>query len=281
MVDYNPFSDAVVCHGDPLPIYKRLRDEAPAYYLAEFDSWALSRFEDIWKASADMKNLTAANGTTSAHLLTKRRARDAHDQQHGCPGSHAPARRVPQGLLRAQGRPARADDPPHREGAPRRLSRQRSDGRDPRLLGPRRRHGRLRRSAACAEDGAFLNTLVWRFFQREEGVRGTDRGRTGRPDRDVRLLPRADRAAKAPGAQGRRPAEAARVQAGRKAPDDALASHLSMLIIGGSETFEDARHDRTPARPAPDQPAAVRRRSRADSRRLQRGTPLRHADPSS
>ena len=37
MVDYNPFSDAVV-YGDPLPIYKRLRDEAPAYYLDEFDT---------------------------------------------------------------------------------------------------------------------------------------------------------------------------------------------------------------------------------------------------
>ena len=51
-------------------------------------------------------------------------ARDAHDQQHGRAGSHAPAHRVPQGLRRARGRPARADDPPDREGAPRRLPRQ-------------------------------------------------------------------------------------------------------------------------------------------------------------
>ena len=58
MVDYNPFADEIV-HGDPLPIYRRLRDEAPAYHLAEFDTWALSRFEDIWKASADTKHLTA------------------------------------------------------------------------------------------------------------------------------------------------------------------------------------------------------------------------------
>ena len=61
MVEYNPFSDEVV-KGDPLPIYKRLRDEAPAYYLEEYDTYALSRFEDIWKASSDMRNLTASFG---------------------------------------------------------------------------------------------------------------------------------------------------------------------------------------------------------------------------
>ncbi len=39
--------------------------------MLEYDPYALSRFEDIWKASADTRNLTAAHGTTSAHLLTK------------------------------------------------------------------------------------------------------------------------------------------------------------------------------------------------------------------
>ncbi len=56
---------------DPGPIYKRLRDEAPAYYCERWDCWALSRFADIWKASGDVKHFTAAQGTTSAHLLTK------------------------------------------------------------------------------------------------------------------------------------------------------------------------------------------------------------------
>jgi cytochrome P450 len=70
MLEYNPFSDEII-KGDPLPIYKRLRDEAPAYYLEQYDTWVLSRFEDIWKASGDMKHLTAAKGTTAAHLLTK------------------------------------------------------------------------------------------------------------------------------------------------------------------------------------------------------------------
>ena len=69
MVDYDPFSEEVM--RDAGPIYKRLRDEAPAYYCEKWDCWALSRFEDIWKASADTRHFTATHGTTSAHLLTK------------------------------------------------------------------------------------------------------------------------------------------------------------------------------------------------------------------
>lgn len=56
---------------DPLPIYRQLRDEAPAYYVEEFDCWALSRFDDIWEQSADNESYSAAlRGTTPAHLIT-------------------------------------------------------------------------------------------------------------------------------------------------------------------------------------------------------------------
>ena len=69
MVEYNPFSDEVI--DDPQPVYKRLRAEAPVYYIEEYDAWALSRFDDIWTASMDEKSYTATKGTTAAHLLTK------------------------------------------------------------------------------------------------------------------------------------------------------------------------------------------------------------------
>ena len=69
MVHYNPFSQEVM--RDPHPIYARLREEAPAYYIEEYDAWALSRFEDIWNASMDAERYSAAKGTTSAHVLTK------------------------------------------------------------------------------------------------------------------------------------------------------------------------------------------------------------------
>jgi cytochrome P450 len=69
MPDYHPFSEAV--YDDPYPCYRRLRDEAPAFYLAEFDCWFLSRFEDIWQRLQDQTPLTSRFGTTTTHLLTK------------------------------------------------------------------------------------------------------------------------------------------------------------------------------------------------------------------
>ena len=69
MTRYNPFSEEVM--RDPLPVYARLREEAPAYYIEEYDAWALSRFEDIWTCSMDAEHFSAVEGTTSSHLLTK------------------------------------------------------------------------------------------------------------------------------------------------------------------------------------------------------------------
>jgi cytochrome P450 len=62
LVEYNPFSYEI--HEDPYPVYRRLRDEAPAYYNEEHDFWALSRFEDIWRAFADWKTFSSAGGVS-------------------------------------------------------------------------------------------------------------------------------------------------------------------------------------------------------------------------
>ncbi|OBG73886.1 MULTISPECIES: cytochrome P450 [unclassified Mycobacterium] len=35
--------------ADPLPFYRVLRDEHPVYYLPQWDTFALSRFDDIWQ----------------------------------------------------------------------------------------------------------------------------------------------------------------------------------------------------------------------------------------
>ena len=70
MVDYDPLMPEVL--EDPLPIYKRLRDEDPVHYVESFDCWALSRFEDIWEQSGDSESYSAAlRGTTPSHLITK------------------------------------------------------------------------------------------------------------------------------------------------------------------------------------------------------------------
>ena len=43
---YDPFDQAVM--ADPLPFYRVLRDRHPVYYLEQWDTYALSRFSDIW-----------------------------------------------------------------------------------------------------------------------------------------------------------------------------------------------------------------------------------------
>ena len=47
---YDPFDPAVM--ADPLPYYRVLRDHHPLYYLPQWDTFALSRFADIWDVLA-------------------------------------------------------------------------------------------------------------------------------------------------------------------------------------------------------------------------------------
>ena len=44
---YDPFDPEVM--ANPLPYYRILRDRYPAYYMPQWDTFALSRFEDIWQ----------------------------------------------------------------------------------------------------------------------------------------------------------------------------------------------------------------------------------------
>ena len=38
---------------DPLPFYKILRDRYPAYWIEQYEAWAISRFEDVWQMLND------------------------------------------------------------------------------------------------------------------------------------------------------------------------------------------------------------------------------------
>ncbi|MHA3022576.1 cytochrome P450 [Mycobacterium sp. BMJ-28] len=68
---YDPFDPAVM--ADPLPYYRVLRDEHPVYYLPEWDTYALSRFADIWDVLAvNDGTFVASEGTLpAATVLTK------------------------------------------------------------------------------------------------------------------------------------------------------------------------------------------------------------------
>lgn len=48
---YDPFSRTAMT--DPLPLYAVLRDHHPVYYMAEYDTYAISRFEDVLRVLGD------------------------------------------------------------------------------------------------------------------------------------------------------------------------------------------------------------------------------------
>ncbi|HSS11713.1 MAG TPA: hypothetical protein VLL25_17635, partial [Acidimicrobiales bacterium] len=59
---YDPFAPDVMT--DPLPFYKVLRDRYPAYFLEQYDAWAISRFQDVWDILNDAEGrITTTEGT--------------------------------------------------------------------------------------------------------------------------------------------------------------------------------------------------------------------------
>lgn len=69
MVDYDPYMDEIM--EDPYRIYRQLRDESPVHYIAEYDCWFLSRFDVVWETASDSSHFRTAKGTTPGHLLTR------------------------------------------------------------------------------------------------------------------------------------------------------------------------------------------------------------------
>jgi cytochrome P450 len=62
---YDPFDPAVM--ADPLPYYRVLRDEHPVYYVEKWDTYALSRFADIWAVlEVNDGTFVASEGTLPA-----------------------------------------------------------------------------------------------------------------------------------------------------------------------------------------------------------------------
>ena len=59
---YDPFDAKVM--ANPLPYYRVLRDEYPVYYLPRWDTFAVSRFDDIWTV------LEVNDGTFVASVLS-------------------------------------------------------------------------------------------------------------------------------------------------------------------------------------------------------------------
>jgi cytochrome P450 len=62
---YDPFDARVM--ANPLPYYRILRDHHPVYYLPQWDTFALSRFDDIWRVlEVNDGTFVASEGTLPA-----------------------------------------------------------------------------------------------------------------------------------------------------------------------------------------------------------------------
>jgi cytochrome P450 len=235
-VQYDPFSEEVM--ADPHPIYKRLRDEAPAYHIEKYDAWALSRFEDVWNASLMTDALITSKGTTSAQVLTKVQPVTPMINTMDPPAHTELRTQIRRFFLPGA---VRQWEPKIQAVVDASFERFFPTGRCD-VMGDFASNVSV--NTACMlvgiplEDAEQLNDLVWRFFKREPGIDGMTpdglaammelnqyfqdliKTRRAQPERDdiVNLLLSIE-------------------IGGQKLADDAIGSHLSMLIIGGSETF--------------------------------------------
>jgi cytochrome P450 len=66
-VEYDPYSDAAM--ADPFPAYRAMRAEGCPHFIEGRKAWALTRFEDVWKASLNEGWLDYTRGQTPGQLL--------------------------------------------------------------------------------------------------------------------------------------------------------------------------------------------------------------------
>ncbi len=237
MVEYDPFSDDVL--DDPHPVYRRLRAEAPVYFVEKYDAWAFSRFQDVWDASMDEEHYTAVHGTSSPQLLT--RVLPAFPNlNHLDPPLHTAVRKQLAGFFTPK---AAA----RHEGEVRGFVREcfegfRARGRCDAVgdLG-----ARVAAKVACLvngfpiEDSDRMVELVKRFFRREEGVTGmTPDGVAAFQEIQGYLLDLV-RARRRRGDGEPCPVDTyVNLEIdGRRLADEVVASHLVLLLIGATETF--------------------------------------------
>ncbi len=237
MVKYNPFDEAVQ-RGDTYAIYARLREEAPCYHIEEYDAWALSRFEDIWQASQDTDHYTATKGTTSSHVLTKVQPVTPMLNLMD-PPDHTKLRAE----IRSFFMPARARtlEPWIRELAAGCLDAAREKGR---LDVVDDFAAQVATKVACEvngfpkEDGDMLTELVRRFFARDPEIDGMTPDALAAMEELFGYFVQLVQKRRQSGGEMDVVKLLTEIELGGEKLDDmAIASHLSMLIIGGAETF--------------------------------------------
>ena len=235
-IHYDPFLEEV--RTDPLPIYKRLRDEAPAYYMPKYDAWALSRFQDIWDSLSN-NALSTTRGTTPAQLLTKDQpvysVLNTMD-----PPDHTKLRSVVRKLFLPQH--VRAVTPVASELAGKLLD-EVADRDEFDVIGDFA--ARLSVTIACmaiglpVEDGPMLTGLIQKFLTHDPSKEGITQEGIAALEEIHRYGEEKIRERRRSPKEGPEALNAlATFELNGERFDDAAAGvHVSLLVIGGSETF--------------------------------------------
>lgn len=237
MVKYSPFSDEVM--NDPYPVYAQLRAEDPVHYIEEFDAWAFSKFQDIWDCSMDNKHFTATKGTTAAHVLTKVQPVTPMLNMMDPPEHTKLRSEMRQFFTPANVAPL---EPFIRDIAQRYIGEAKERG-SMEVMGEY--SANVATAVACKlngipqEDGPMLNDLVWRFFARDPEIDGmTPDGLAAMTELGGYFYQLAS-GVREKGADGDDVLNLlCRFELnGEKFDLETIASHLTLLIIGGAETF--------------------------------------------
>ena len=236
MVEYDPYMPEII--EDPYPVYRRLRAESPVHYVKRFDAWALSLFEDIWRASSDNRHYSAANSTSGRSFL-EREPVDSEVLASIDPPRHTRLRKE---LYRFFGRSAtRALEPSTRQWATECIERHWESGRID-VVTELAQQVAVRVTCAIGgfplSDADFLIGLVTRSFGREEGTEGitedgTAAGETLREylrDHTLRRI-----------RSGKRHDDTTQIlmdacSEGGAVDEQRVARHLGLLVVGATET---------------------------------------------
>lgn len=233
---YSPFAPEVL--RDPLPFYARLRAESPAHYLPEFDGWALSRFEDAWRAAGDADGFTSRLGTTAAQVLSRVEAPVPSVNQLD-PPEHTRLRKALHPFF-ARHRIARLEDAIRAEA--RALLRDRAGAdfdavRD--LAEPIAAHVACGLLGLPREEAALVLAWVERYARNDPSDRGRSQDALAAAREMNAYLAEKVAARRKGGAGG----DAGVIDlflgheiGGRRLADLEIASHLQTLVVGGTDT---------------------------------------------
>jgi len=67
MIDFDPYNEKFM-QGDR-SIFKKLREEEPAFYSKKYKCWFFSRYDDVKAISKDYEHFSVENGVTTSQLL--------------------------------------------------------------------------------------------------------------------------------------------------------------------------------------------------------------------